>query len=104
MFGISELHRRNASPEHICCASALKAKLEVDESAEIEAAKASARLTLRTALVKNAVIVGSHWHRGAGPLFDGPIMRGSSGADCDGHHSRIRAYFSSANRVVLGSR
>ena len=34
MFGISELHRRNASPVHIDWASALKAKLEVDETAE----------------------------------------------------------------------
>ena len=41
MFGISSLHRRNASPVHICCASALKAKLEVDDSAEMETANAS---------------------------------------------------------------
>src|SRR6266702_3108823 len=39
MLGISELHRRKASSEHIDCASALKAKLAVDEIAEIEAAK-----------------------------------------------------------------
>jgi TRAP-type mannitol/chloroaromatic compound transport system permease large subunit len=39
MFGISELQRRNASPVHICCASALKAKLAVEETAESEAAK-----------------------------------------------------------------
>jgi hypothetical protein len=32
MSGISELHSRNASPVHICCASALKAKPEVDDS------------------------------------------------------------------------
>src|ERR1700720_763 len=31
--GISELHSRNASPVHICCASALKAKLWLDDSA-----------------------------------------------------------------------
>jgi hypothetical protein len=43
IFGISELHRRNASPLHIDCASALKAKLEVDEIAEIEAANATMR-------------------------------------------------------------
>jgi hypothetical protein len=59
MLGISELHRRNASPEHICCASALKAKLSVDEIAELEAAKASAKLTLRTVQAKKAVIFGS---------------------------------------------
>jgi hypothetical protein len=29
-LGNSELHRRNASPEHICSASALKEKLAVD--------------------------------------------------------------------------
>jgi hypothetical protein len=44
MFGISELHRRNASPLHIDCASALKANLAVDETAEKEAAKTSAIL------------------------------------------------------------
>ena len=46
MFGISELHRRNASPVHICCASALKAKLDVDDSAEKDAAKVSAKADL----------------------------------------------------------
>src|SRR5882757_697106 len=45
MFGISELQRRNASPVHICWASALKAKLDVDESAENAAAKVRARVT-----------------------------------------------------------
>ena len=34
MSGISELQRRNASPVHICCASAVNAKLDVDESDE----------------------------------------------------------------------
>src|SRR5665213_3549244 len=43
MFGISELQRRNASLVHIDCASALKAKLEVDEIAEIETANATMR-------------------------------------------------------------
>src|SRR4029450_11973527 len=61
IFGISELQRRNASPVHICCASALKAKLAVDETAENETAKASARLTLRMVVAKSAVIFGSHW-------------------------------------------
>jgi hypothetical protein len=41
MLGISELHRRNASLVHICCASALKAKLALDDSAEKETAKAA---------------------------------------------------------------
>src|SRR6266404_1226106 len=69
MLGISELHRRNASPVHICCASALKAKLDVDETADKEAAKTRAKLTLRTWLLKKAVIVGSHWPR------SGPVIR-----------------------------
>ena len=47
MLGISELQRRNASPVHIDCASALKAKLEVAETAGKAAAKASAKVTLR---------------------------------------------------------
>jgi hypothetical protein len=52
--GISELQRRNASPVHICCASALKAKLEVDDSAEQETANANirpARIVLRKAII-----------------------------------------------------
>ena len=32
MSGISELQRRNASPVHVCCASALKAKPEVEKA------------------------------------------------------------------------
>jgi hypothetical protein len=68
MLGISELQRRNASPEHIACASALKAKLDVDDTADREAAKTRAKLTLRTVLEKKAVIVGSHWHRAGGPV------------------------------------
>ena len=43
-LGISELQRRNASPVHICCASALKAKLEVD-AAERESAKVRVNVT-----------------------------------------------------------
>jgi hypothetical protein len=66
MFGISELQRRNASPVHICWASALKANPEVDVTAQNEAAKASAKLTLRAVLVNMAVIVGSHWRREGG--------------------------------------
>jgi hypothetical protein len=75
MLGISELHRRNASLVHIDCASALKAKLEVEEIAEIEAAKASAKPALRMVLVKVAVMVGSCWPGVAGPLFDAATMR-----------------------------
>jgi hypothetical protein len=72
MFGISELHGRNASPVHLCCASALKARLDVDDSAEKEAAKASARLTLRTLLVKK---VGSHWTGSEELVSDGTTWR-----------------------------
>jgi Class II Aldolase and Adducin N-terminal domain len=56
--GISELQRRKASPVHICCASALKAKLRVD-SAQIESAKASVRPAWRIVLLLSVVIVGS---------------------------------------------
>src|SRR5271165_5094641 len=69
MFGISELQRRKASPVHICCASALKAKLEVDESADSEAARARTKPAWRTVLVKDAVILGSHWLGSAGPFL-----------------------------------
>src|SRR5207237_4729479 len=69
ILGISELQRRNASPVHCCCASALKAKLAVDETAENEAAKTSARPTFRTVAVNSVVIVGSHWPGIAGPLL-----------------------------------
>src|SRR6185295_11366647 len=66
IFGISELQSRNASPVHCCCASELKAKLAVDETAENEAAKASARVILRAVAVNSVVIVGSHWPGVAG--------------------------------------
>src|SRR5215204_5971319 len=59
IFGISSLHRRNASPVHCACASELKAKLAVEEIAENEAAKARARVALRMVLVKALVMVGS---------------------------------------------
>jgi hypothetical protein len=68
MFGISELQRRNASPEHIDWASALKAKPELDEIAETEAATASTKLALRTLFVKKGVIFGSRWRREGGPI------------------------------------
>ena len=57
-LGISELQRRNASLVHICCASALNARLAVDEIEERKAAVASARLA-RSVLVSSAVILGS---------------------------------------------
>jgi hypothetical protein len=65
MSGISELHRRNASPVHICCASALKAKLALADNADSEAAKASSKPALRSLLVKEVVMFGSQWHRAA---------------------------------------
>jgi hypothetical protein len=44
---------------HICWASALKAKLELDDSAEKETANASTKPAWRIVLVKEAVILGS---------------------------------------------
>src|SRR5436190_9146708 len=74
MFGISELQSRNASPVHICWASALKAKPEVEVTAENAAATATAKPALRTVFVKKAVIFGSHRRRegGARCLMDPP--------------------------------
>jgi hypothetical protein len=70
MFGISELHRRNASPWHADRDSALKAKLEVEASAEKEVAKASTKTAWRIVLVKAAVIFGSiGLPRGCGVLL-----------------------------------
>jgi hypothetical protein len=69
MLGISELHRRNASLVHICCASALKAKLALDDSAEKETAKAATNPARRSVLERNAVIVGSHCPGSAGPFL-----------------------------------
>src|SRR6202035_5573538 len=85
MFGISELHRRNASPVHICCASALKAKLELDDSAEIETAKATTKPAWRIVLVIKAVIFGSHWPAQRA-VSDGMSLPQPAGADCDVHH------------------
>ena len=59
MLGISELHRRKASPVHICCASALKAKLALDDRAEKEIAKANTKPAWRILLEKEAVIFGT---------------------------------------------
>jgi hypothetical protein len=42
---------------HICCASELKAKLALDDSAENETAKAKTKPAWRAVLVKDAVIV-----------------------------------------------
>ena len=53
MLGISEEHRRKASPVHCCCASAEKAKLEVVATIETMAAKPRARLVSRILLVSN---------------------------------------------------
>jgi hypothetical protein len=59
MFGISELQRRKASPVHICRASELKAKPEVDASAEKETAKPRTKPAWRIVLEKDAVMFGS---------------------------------------------
>ena len=56
-FGISELQRRKASPVHICWASALNAKLDV-ERAEKDTAKAAMRPALRMVLMRRAVMIG----------------------------------------------
>jgi hypothetical protein len=55
MLGISDEHRRKASPVHICCASAEKAKLEVVEMMETMAAKPRARLVSRILALKDVV-------------------------------------------------
>jgi hypothetical protein len=49
ILGISELHRRKASPLHICCASTVKAKPELDDSAETDIATVSAKPARRIA-------------------------------------------------------
>ena len=54
-LGISEEHRRKASPVHICCASDEKAKLDVVETIETIAAKPKARLVSRILLVRDLV-------------------------------------------------
>jgi hypothetical protein len=101
MLGISELHRRNASPEHICCASALKAKLWVDEIAEKEPAKASAKLILRTVEVKKAVIFGSHWTGSVEPVADGPHWAQCAAPTVTAITQAVRVQFSSPNGIVL---
>ena len=54
-FGISEPQRRSASPEHICWASELKAKLEVDETPETETTKAKISPARRIVLLKAVI-------------------------------------------------
>jgi hypothetical protein len=55
MLGISDEHRRKASPVHCCCASDEKAKLEVVEIIETMAAKPRARLVSRILAVRDLV-------------------------------------------------
>src|SRR6267378_1704640 len=69
MLGISELHRRNASPVHICCASALKAKLADEDNAEKEAATARAKPAWRIVRLTNEVIGGSCLLAARGPFL-----------------------------------
>ena len=56
MLGISDEHRRKASPVHICCASDEKAKLDVVETIETMAAKPRARLVSRILLLKDLAV------------------------------------------------
>ena len=56
MLGISDEHRRKASPVHICCASAEKAKLELVEAIETMAAMPRARLASRRLAEKDLVL------------------------------------------------
>lgn len=60
IFGISELQSLNASPVHICCASALKAKLAVEDTAEVARATARTKPAWRRFLENVLVIIGSH--------------------------------------------
>jgi hypothetical protein len=76
MSGISELQRRNASPVHICCASALKAKLEEAESPDMETARAMIMPTLRVVLVLGEIIFRLLLGRSMRPLFLGYTFLG----------------------------
>ena len=60
MFGISELQSLNASPVHCACASELKAKLWLVDTAETVKAMARTRPAWRSLLVKELVMFGSH--------------------------------------------
>ena len=75
---------------HICCSSELKAKLWLVDSAETETANANTKPAWRILRVKDAFIFGSHWHRVAGPLFDGTNMRLTAHSDCDDCHDSSR--------------
>jgi hypothetical protein len=68
---------------HCCCASELKAKLAVDETAAKEAVKATTKLTLRTVLKNTAVIFGSCWPGKASPLLMAGACAWNRGRDCD---------------------
>src|SRR5579863_96554 len=95
MSGISELHRRNASPVHICWASALNAKLDVDDSDDKETATASTRPAWRSAVAKDEDILGSrcgagHWRvvmpiSALPPVFR-TVTSVTSVPNCDVHH------------------
>jgi hypothetical protein len=56
-FGMAELQSRKASPLHICCASALKAKLEVD-AAQRPTTKATVNPAWRNVFCGNEIIAG----------------------------------------------
>jgi hypothetical protein len=68
---------------HCCCASELKAKLAVDETAAKEVVKASTRLTLRTVLKKAAGIFGSCWPSYVDRLLMAATCAGNRASDCD---------------------
>jgi hypothetical protein len=55
MLAMSELQSRNAPPVHICCASALKAKPDVD-TAQRPMATASANPVRRIVLCESEVV------------------------------------------------
>src|SRR5260370_4162229 len=67
-FGTAQAERVAAAH---CCASALKAKLALDDSAEQETAKASTKPARRIVPVRDAVIFGSH-----GPARRGALLTG----------------------------
>jgi hypothetical protein len=81
-FGISELQRRIASPEHICWASRLKAKLEVDDTAETETMKAKITPARRVALL-NAFIASPFVSRWSRRVVDAPTLPRRGRAHCD---------------------
>jgi hypothetical protein len=42
-------------------------------------------------LMKKAVIFGSHWRRGCGPVVDAPTMHPARRSRCDDHHTETRS-------------